>query len=587
MTDEKQKEDLQDLITLEIDFKTYTIPKGYTLATAITYAKEIGYRQTRYGDRRGPVCNMGVCFECSVLLEGRGNVRACMIEAMEGMVVHTSLNYDESHSPTETKVIEGMSSNETMYDVAIIGTGPAGLGAAEELSRSVLHVVMIDEQQHAGGQIYRHVSDAMKKTKPIDLVNRIRGIENVEWIQGNSVWSIIPFTKDGQVSLGRQQTDSYHIYLEGNKKIYAKQLIIATGAYDHMIPFKGWNKPGVMSAGGLQIFAKTQHFLPGNEIVLAGSHPFILIVAKQILESGGTVKGIAFSQHLPHIKEFFQFGMHGLKRWNKSKELVDALVAIKKEKVPIWFHTVPIEAHGTKRISGITFGKVDRAGDVVKNSEFKVDTDTIGMCYGFIASSEIPRQLKCETIYDELNGGHLTIVDQQMKSSKEHVYIAGELTGVGGAELSEIEGRIAGLAIWKDTCPDTFAPYRKKFNSLKKEKQSWASFVNMLGKASMPNIEYVKILDKYPKTYVCRCEEVSYQHIKTLIQENPHLTSLNAIKLMSRCGMGLCQGRYCERTLRKIVESLLPEVSSPIDELTVRYPLKPVIINELITQSDG
>src|SRR5690625_3032361 len=84
-----------DIVSLAIDGKLYTVPKGYTLATAIAYAKGLSFRQTVRGDQRGPVCNMGVCFECSAYVEGKGNVRTCMIEAENGMVVNTAPDFNK------------------------------------------------------------------------------------------------------------------------------------------------------------------------------------------------------------------------------------------------------------------------------------------------------------------------------------------------------------------------------------------------------------------------------------------------------------------------------------------------------------
>ena len=47
----------------------------------------------------------------------------------------------------------------SLFDVVIIGAGPAGMSAAIEVSKHGATVCILDEQRHAGGQIFRHVSE--------------------------------------------------------------------------------------------------------------------------------------------------------------------------------------------------------------------------------------------------------------------------------------------------------------------------------------------------------------------------------------------------------------------------------------------
>src|SRR5699024_6091493 len=95
----------------------------------------------------------------------------------------------------------------------------------------------------------------------------------------------------------------------------------------------------------------------------------------------------------------------------------------------------------------------------------------------------------------------------------------------------------------------------KRLGRLKKERWSWQSFANILGKATRVTFDSVQLLQKNPDTLVCRCEEVTYTQIDKTLQEHPHLSTMNSVKLMTRCGMGLCQGRYCEGTLLEIMNN--------------------------------
>ena len=51
---------------------------GETLATALLAAGVPAFRRTASNAPRAVVCNMGVCFDCLVQVEGQGQVRSCL-----------------------------------------------------------------------------------------------------------------------------------------------------------------------------------------------------------------------------------------------------------------------------------------------------------------------------------------------------------------------------------------------------------------------------------------------------------------------------------------------------------------------------
>src|SRR5207248_1443326 len=71
-----------------------------------------------------------------------------------------------------------------------------------------------------------------------------------------------------------------------------RAVVLATGAYDRPIAFPGWDLPGVITAGAAQSLVKSQRVLPGENVLLVGSGPFLLPVAEQILLAGGRVEAV-------------------------------------------------------------------------------------------------------------------------------------------------------------------------------------------------------------------------------------------------------------------------------------------------------
>jgi sarcosine oxidase subunit alpha len=75
-------------IQLEINGVAVSVPDGANVAAAVARATPAFRRGTR-GDIRGPLCGMGVCFECRVRIDARDHQRACMVPARAGMRVQT------------------------------------------------------------------------------------------------------------------------------------------------------------------------------------------------------------------------------------------------------------------------------------------------------------------------------------------------------------------------------------------------------------------------------------------------------------------------------------------------------------------
>ena len=90
MVDRRIREGVERPETVTIRFEGHEIPAvpGETVAAALWAAGEIVLRRSSgRGDPRAVFCNMGICFECLVRIDGRP-VRSCMTPVLgEGMVV--------------------------------------------------------------------------------------------------------------------------------------------------------------------------------------------------------------------------------------------------------------------------------------------------------------------------------------------------------------------------------------------------------------------------------------------------------------------------------------------------------------------
>src|SRR6185437_7153804 len=83
-----------------------------------------------------------------------------------------------------------------------------------------------------------------------------------------------------------------------------RKLILATGARELFLPFPGWTLPGVMGPGGLQSLVKNGWPIDGKRVVICGTGPLLLAVAKGLQKYGAKIVCIAEQAPLSRVAEF-------------------------------------------------------------------------------------------------------------------------------------------------------------------------------------------------------------------------------------------------------------------------------------------
>ena len=75
-------------VTLMVNGSSLSAPSGTTVAVAMALAGQ-ACRTSVTGEARGPLCGMGICFECRVTINGVPHRRACQVFGQVGMDVRT------------------------------------------------------------------------------------------------------------------------------------------------------------------------------------------------------------------------------------------------------------------------------------------------------------------------------------------------------------------------------------------------------------------------------------------------------------------------------------------------------------------
>jgi D-hydroxyproline dehydrogenase subunit gamma len=80
---------MAEMVTVSVNGRSITVEAGAMVSTAVALAGITAFRRSVTGEPRGPLCGMGICFECRVTIDGREHCRSCQIPCAEGMEVGT------------------------------------------------------------------------------------------------------------------------------------------------------------------------------------------------------------------------------------------------------------------------------------------------------------------------------------------------------------------------------------------------------------------------------------------------------------------------------------------------------------------
>lgn len=80
---------MPEMITLLVNGESVTLPEGSMVSAAVMRCGVTTFRRSVTSERRGPLCGMGICFECRVTIDNQAHCRSCQILCENGMDVRT------------------------------------------------------------------------------------------------------------------------------------------------------------------------------------------------------------------------------------------------------------------------------------------------------------------------------------------------------------------------------------------------------------------------------------------------------------------------------------------------------------------
>ena len=280
--------DIKDSELVEFEYKGKLVQgrKGYTIAAALHQAGYPVHSHSLQNRERSLECGIGKCGACEMLVDGQ--VRRICITKVDGVrqVQETPRDYEPRVMQTDL----GEAAKVYRTSVAIIGAGPAGLAAREELNNQRIDNIVIDNNDEIGGQflMQTHQFFFFEKEKKyggmrgFDIARTLAGEDHQGIFLNSTVWDILEGKR-----LAVKNIKTGDIYF-----VEADYLIIATGAVPFMPTFENDDLPGVYTAAVVQKMMNIEFTLLGKNVLTVGAGNIGYLTSYQLMQAGAKVKAI-------------------------------------------------------------------------------------------------------------------------------------------------------------------------------------------------------------------------------------------------------------------------------------------------------
>jgi thioredoxin reductase len=295
-------------------------------------------------------------------------------------------------------------------DVAVIGSGPAGMAAAiRTREEGAEHVLILERQEQLGGLLHQCVHNGFGLFYfEQDLTGPEYGHRFAEKVKDLGIQVLLE-TMVTQISPDRQITAVNN--REGILRLKPKSIVLAMGCRERsrgQLNVPGTRPAGIFTAGTAQRFVNVEGWIPGKKAVILGSGDIGMIMARRLTLEGAEVRAVV--EILPYIG--------GLTR-NEVQCLHDFHIPLLLE------HTVT-EIHGQQRLEAVTIAKVNKDKKPINGTAQMIECDTLLLSVGLIPENELSKM--AGVALDPLTGG--PVVDQWRETNVSGIFAGGNVVHV-------------------------------------------------------------------------------------------------------------------------------------------------------------
>lgn len=356
------------------------------------------------GSPQGIFCANGQCAQCTVVANDIP-VKACMTTIRPGMVIEPlktlpklpHVQIQPQYTPVQNIDIDCM----------IIGGGPAGLSAAIELGTRNISAILVDDKDQLGGKLvlqthrfFGSINACYAGTRGIDIATRLAKLVSEQ--ASIDIWTnstVVAVFSDQKVGVVRNNNE----YVLVKPKV----LLVAAGAREKSLTFKGNTLPGVYGAGAFQTLLNRDLIHCSKRLFIVGGGNVGLIAGYHALQAGIIVEGLV--EALPECGGY---------KVHKDK--------LARMGVPIFTSHTVLSANGHDSVESVTIAAIDEKWKPIPGTEKTYPCDTLLIAVG------------------------LDPVDEFSRKAKEYgipTFAAGDSDEVAEASSAMFSGKIKGLEI--------------------------------------------------------------------------------------------------------------------------------------------
>lgn len=411
--------------------------------------------------------------------------------------------------------------------VVVVGAGPAGIRAAEVLAAAGVVATLIDENSVPGGAMYRP-PDAGTDLATGALygfeAGRARRLQataaalsgRIDYRPATTAWNVV-----GKV------LDARHKGVD--ERIPFAALILATGAVDLMLPFPGWDRPGVSTLGGALAALGRPGAAGLPRTVFLGTGPLLYLAAYRYLRAGAAVAAVLDTADPAGARRQLAGLLSGGLDFAKGLLVLSRLRAAK---LPMLAGVRPVAVIGAERIEALRCR--DAAG-----VEFQAPAEAVAIGFGRRSDCRLADRAGCAFAYDASLQQWLPVADADGLTSVPGIYVAGDGRREAGANAAEAAGALAAFAVLVEL------GYPITLGTLKfwQTRAGYGTnFHRALAAAFPPPMALAAEADD--STVVCRCEGTTAGALRRAARSHG-IGGVAEARTVCRIGAGACQGRDC------------------------------------------